>query len=139
MSRQPRFEQRPNRKPIESRKLDLRRVKQWLSDSKNLTQEKLIIELIIDHLRTEKYPDGKTLQCELTDLRIESPRTIERLVRKLWDHLEAEQDWAGHSAKYQKTSTDCGSRVATGFHSQNSYSYRHHSEFYRFSYPTNHS
>lgn len=96
---------------IHSRKLDLRHVERWLRES-DLTNSDLVIEFVMNHLRSHRYPDGKTLQCELSDLGATSSKSARRLVRKLWQRLAEEQDNT-HSSKYQRTSTAHGSRVSS--------------------------
>lgn len=128
-------------KLVDSRKLDLRDTKAWLRNSKLIDHE-LVLDLIIDHLRSERYPDPRTLQCELIDLGIANPTNLRRLIRRLWGHLAEIQD-SSHTSKYQRTSTACNSRVSSSVYSHSSYSqsytYSHNSSFYHFDYSTNHS
>lgn len=136
-----RFDSALNR-VIDMKKIDLKRLDKWLHDylsSKRVHEFKLIIDLLIDFLKSERFPDPKVVQCGLAEYNLLSSEKIKRLMRRLWVQLyELEcESQSTHSAKYQKTSTTNGSSdklsASNSYHhgysdyyGYNSHSYQNH-------------
>lgn len=68
----------------------------------------------MDYLESERFPDSKSLTCELADFGILSPDKVEKLISQLWVELEKDQSKRikrAHNAKYLKTSDSGASKV----------------------------
>lgn len=80
---------------VDTHKLDLRRIELWLScyiENHQFEHPKIIIDLIMDNLRSEQYPDARVLQCSFIDLGIPGQKKLVKFMRSLWNLLLDEQD-----------------------------------------------
>lgn len=80
---------------IDINKIDIKRVAIWLDcyfERHHARQSKLIKDLILDFLKSERYPDAQVLQHSIIDLGIICQTKLKKLMRNLWDSLLDEQD-----------------------------------------------
>ena len=80
--------------------------------------KELIVDLILHFLKSERFPDPKTLQCEIADFKFLNANETKKLITLLWQELLVQQrrDNSGPSAKYLKASSSSGnssSRIST--------------------------
>lgn len=117
---------------VDTTKIDLHHAGLWLrdyrSESKNLPD--LAIDLILDYLKTERFPDPKVLQVELCDFGLfPSQEYTRKLVKRLWTEL-IDQQGLHHGAKYQRTSCTNASSSKVCTSNGASGSYRHYDDYY---------
>lgn len=98
---------------VDCEKIDLSLVKEILHE--HLTNEHTIMsDLIMDHIKRERYPDPKVLQCELNEFEFMGFDETKRLVAIIWSNMVDIQERFIQATKYRKTYTnDSTSRVST--------------------------
>lgn len=118
---------------VDSEKIDFSEIKKWLKyefcEMMN-SEAKLLIDLIIYFLRSEKYPDAKVLQLELADYHILSENRCKKLMKKLWCEILNQKYEPTRANKYQKISSgspsESSSRVGSNSYLDYGQSHRHH-------------
>lgn len=102
---------------VDIQEVRLKNIEDWIRKEylKGKHECDLITDLIIDYLSSERFPDPKSLGCELADYGFLSPIEVKKLVSQLWLQLKREQSiyqertTTTHNAKYLKTSNHSGS------------------------------
>lgn len=122
-------------KVVDTHKIDLELIKYWIREHpklrKHVQESDLMIDLIMDYLETERYPDAKVLQGELAEFRFLKYEYLKRLMGELWHELLCLQEMStSHSSKYQKTITPSGStaKISTSSSVNNCNSHRFYSQ-----------
>lgn len=91
---------------VDTYKIDLnmirKRIREYLRE-KNEPRFEFITDLILDYLKSERFPDAKVMQCDLQDIGLISQDKAKKLIARLWDEM-VEFDMT-HREKYQRTST----------------------------------
>lgn len=102
---------------IDMEKVETRRADKWLADyaaKDKSTYSGLVRDYTADYLKRHRWPDGKTIQCELVDLAILSQDEAKGFLKRLWNKLLEIQDPPKHSDKYQKTPSSALSSSSSG-------------------------
>lgn len=120
---------------IDTHKIDFKHVRRWLCDylqgkKTNHDYIELITDLIVDHLRKERFPDAKVIQCEIADIGLLSSDKSKRLMRRFWEYANDLQDKPDtyNASKYRKTSSSSGSttKISTSSRSDQYHYYNPH-------------
>lgn len=134
-------------KVIDTHKIDLRHTRSALHvhlEKNGVSECNLIIDLIIDYFRSERYPDAKVLQCELADMGLVNLSKVKRIMRWLWFELLDQLDSNIQSDRYQRTTATSGSctKATTGGYVSDSNSYYSRGNYYNqaqcYSHATSH-
>lgn len=137
-SRKPKFDLILNN-DVDTQRIDLKKIECWLkvyfknfkisylNDNKISNKQSkiipdLITDLILDFLRSERYPDAQVLQCSLNDLGVLSLSEGKKLMKHLWDTLLDEQ--ASPSSKKTKLMKDSTNSTFSKVYNNNGFSSR---------------
>lgn len=99
---------------VDTHEMNLKNIQYWIKDYLRKKDDCILItDLIMDYLESERFPDSKSLICQLAVYGFLSHEEIEKLISLLWFELKRErtkqQERTSHSAKYQRTSSSSSS------------------------------
>lgn len=136
--RREKFPQEAIAKIIDTKRTDLAvaklKLENYLKD-RDIKFREIIIDLIFDTLKNERYPDPKVILCDLDDIRLCSRDRNRKLIKFLWDELTKGCDKSQHQqhqlreAYHQTISRDRDKydRYSTSGHSYSTSSSNSHS------------